>query len=33
MRFLLGLLFGITLGFTVTTYIKQHMPEEDERPT
>ena len=30
MRFLLGLLFGITLGFAVTTYINQQMREESE---
>ena len=33
MRFLLGLLLGAALGFAVTTYLNQHLPEEDESPT
>ena len=33
MRFLLGLLCGVALGFAVTAYINQHMHEEDESPT
>ena len=30
MRFILGLLFGITLGFAVTTYISQRTREGDD---
>jgi hypothetical protein len=33
MRFLLGLLFGVALGFAVTAYINEHMQERDESPT
>jgi ABC-type lipoprotein release transport system permease subunit len=33
MRFLLGLLIGIALGFGVTTYLNQQMQEDDESPT
>jgi len=32
MRFLMGLLFGVALGFAVTSYINQHVQPEDERP-
>jgi hypothetical protein len=33
MRFLFGLLFGAALGFAVTTYINEHMPQKDQSPT